>query len=85
MEHCQHLVQSTALAYGEWTIARDALERVNEYNGGNIQMKQQMEDMLLLFILDNIKQSTNWYLLMKSIDRSGTILKFSYKNWKKCA
>lgn len=83
MEHSQNNVQSTARAYGEWTIARDALARIAEYSGDNETMKTVMDELLLLYIVDSIKKSAEGYVSYNCIGKFG-LMKLNEKHIALC-
>jgi len=61
MEYCQEHVQVTARAYGDWQIVRDALTRISKFNGDS-QVKDTMETLVLLHILETFDRNTKEYV-----------------------
>jgi len=76
MEYCQGEVQSTARAYGDYTIVRDAIRRVKAFDG-NAELGQVMLEMIYLHIADVIMQNSANYVKLGVLGRG------SYKSMEK--
>jgi acyl-CoA oxidase len=68
MEQNQNLVQQAARGYSEWRVAVDALERINECENG--ELKIIMEELLLLYLVDSIKNNAGEYTKYQLLNAS---------------
>ena len=59
MELHQNLVQQAARGYSEWRVAIDARDRINETE--NEELKIIMEELLLLYLVDSIRNNCGEY------------------------